>query len=160
MVERGVRFVQLISTDWDGHAECETNHRTNGAKVDKPIAALLSDLKQRGLLESTLVVSVGEFGRTPMVQGVRGRDHHPYGFSAWMAGGKTRSAPRAAPVIKHTIKKNVSDRGGNAGTIMNAATARIIAQHQVRCLPKYRPSESTNGPGLQAWGASIWINFL
>lgn len=87
MVERGVRFIQLISTDWDGHAECETNHRTNGAKVDKPIAALLSDLKQRGLLESTLVVSVGEFGRTPMVQGIRGRDHHPYGFSAWMAGG-------------------------------------------------------------------------
>ena len=90
MVERGVRFIQLINTDWDGHAECDRNHRENGAKADKPITALLSDLKQRGLLDSTLVVSVGEFGRTPMMQGIRGRDHHPYGFSAWMAGAGIR----------------------------------------------------------------------
>ena len=90
MVERGVRFVQLISTDWDGHAECDRNHLENSRKIDKPISALLGDLKQRGLLDSTLVVSTGEFGRTPIVQGVRGRDHHPYGFSVWMAGGGIR----------------------------------------------------------------------
>jgi hypothetical protein len=87
MVERGVRFVQLISTDWDGHAECDRNHRDNSRKIDRPVAALLADLKQRGLLDTTLVLSTGEFGRTPIMQGVRGRDHHPYGFSVWMAGG-------------------------------------------------------------------------
>jgi hypothetical protein len=90
MVERGVRFVQLISTDWDGHAECDRNHLENSRKIDKPVSALLGDLKQRGLLDSTLVVSTGEFGRTPIVQGIRGRDHHPYGFSIWMAGGGIR----------------------------------------------------------------------
>ena len=90
MVERGVRFVQLISTDWDGHGECDRNHVDNARKIDRPIAGLLADLKQRGLLESTLVVWVGEFGRTPVMQGKEGRDHHPYGFSAWMAGGGVR----------------------------------------------------------------------
>ena len=87
MVERGVRFVHLYSSDWDGHAECDKNHRENARKTDLPTAALLADLKQRGLLESTLVVSAGEFGRTPVMQGNGGRDHHPYGFSTWMAGG-------------------------------------------------------------------------
>jgi len=90
MVERGVRFIQLISTDWDGHAECDKNHLENSRKIDKPIAGLLADLKQRGLLESTLLVSSGEFGRTPIMQGNRGRDHSPYGFSSWMAGGGIR----------------------------------------------------------------------
>lgn len=87
MVERGVRFVQLISTDWDGHGECDQNHTENGRKIDRPIAGLITDLKQRGLLDSTLIVWVGEFGRTPVMQGKQGRDHHPYGFSAWMCGG-------------------------------------------------------------------------
>jgi uncharacterized protein DUF1501 len=87
MVERGVRFIQVISTDWDGHGECDKNHVENARKIDKPIAGLITDLKQRGLLESTLIVCVGEFGRTPVMQGVNGRDHHPFGFSAWLAGG-------------------------------------------------------------------------
>lgn len=87
MVERGVRFVQLISTDWDGHGECDKNHTENSRKIDRPIAGLITDLKQRGLLDSTLIVWVGEFGRTPVMQGKEGRDHHPYGFSAWMCGG-------------------------------------------------------------------------
>jgi hypothetical protein len=90
MVERGVRFVQLISTDWDGHSECGKNHLENARKVDKPIAALIGDLKQRGMLESTLIVSAGDFGRTPVMQGNEGRDHSPYGFTAWMAGGGIR----------------------------------------------------------------------
>ena len=87
MIERGVRFVHLYNSDWDGHGECDRNHRENARKTDIPIAGLIGDLKQRGLLESTLIVSSGEFGRTPQMQGKEGRDHNPYGFSAWMAGG-------------------------------------------------------------------------
>jgi len=87
MVERGVRYVQLISGGWDAHGDCKGNHDGQAKKVDQPIAGLIADLEQRGLLESTLLVWVGEFGRTPIRQGSNGRDHHPYGFSAWMAGG-------------------------------------------------------------------------
>jgi hypothetical protein len=104
MVERGVRFVQLYSggllngDDWDGHAECDKNHQRMSRRVDKPIAGLLEDLKQRGLLESTLVIWGGDFGRTPITDGQLrdgggyrgGRDHNPYGFSMWMAGGGIR----------------------------------------------------------------------
>ena len=87
MVERGVRYVQLICSGWDAHSDCKSNHEIQGQKVDRPIAGLITDLEQRGLLESTLLVWVGEFGRTPIRQGTTGRDHHPYGFSAWLAGG-------------------------------------------------------------------------
>jgi len=90
MVERGVRFVQVINNDWDGHGECSKNHATNAAAIDQPIAALIADLKQRSLLESTLLVWCGEFGRTPVMQGSQGRDHSPYGFSVWLAGGGIR----------------------------------------------------------------------
>lgn len=90
MVERGVRFVHMYSSDWDGHAECDKNHSDNARKIDRPIAGLIADLKQRGLLESTLVVCTGEFGRTPVMQGKLGRDHSPYGFTTWMAGGGIR----------------------------------------------------------------------
>jgi uncharacterized protein (DUF1501 family) len=82
-----VRYVQLINGDWDGHGDCKGNHESQGRKVDQPIAGLISDLGRRGMLDSTLLVWVGEFGRTPIRQGSDGRDHHPYGFSAWMAGG-------------------------------------------------------------------------
>jgi Protein of unknown function (DUF1501) len=93
LVERGVRFVQLYSgggplvTQWDAHDDINGNHEKMCGHVDKPIAALLKDLKQRGLLESTLVVWASEFGRTPMSQGGKGRDHNPYGYTMWMAGG-------------------------------------------------------------------------
>jgi hypothetical protein len=90
MVERGVRYVHLVDNDWDAHGDCKGNHASQAEKVDRPIAGLLADLKQRGLLESTLVVWAGEFGRTPIMQGNHGRDHHPYGFSVWMAGGGIR----------------------------------------------------------------------
>lgn len=90
MVERGVRYVQLICGGWDAHGDTQGNHTTQAQKADQPIAGLISDLEQRGLLESTLLVWVGEFGRTPIMQGTNGRDHHPYGFSAWMAGGGIR----------------------------------------------------------------------
>ena len=87
MVERGVRYVQLISGGWDAHGDCKGNHDAQAKKIDQPIAGLITDLDRRGLLDSTLLVWVGEFGRTPIRQGSDGRDHHPYGFSAWMAGG-------------------------------------------------------------------------
>ncbi|QDU27297.1 hypothetical protein ETAA8_23840 [Anatilimnocola aggregata] len=91
-VERGVRFIQVQhgaggAGAWDAHSGLKTNHSKNFKSVDKPIAGLLKDLKQRGLLESTLVVFASEFGRTPGSQGADGRDHHIYGFSVWMAGG-------------------------------------------------------------------------
>ena len=93
MVERGVRFVQVFhgsnggAGGWDAHSGLRQNHATQCAQVDQPIAGLLTDLKQRGLLDETIVVWATEFGRTPGSEGKDGRDHHPYGFSVWMAGG-------------------------------------------------------------------------
>jgi hypothetical protein len=91
LVERGVRFVQVFhggggGGEWDAHADIKTNHEKLSKQVDQPIAGLLKDLKQRGLLDDTLVVFGTEFGRSPGAEGT-GRDHHPQGFSAWLAGG-------------------------------------------------------------------------
>ncbi len=86
--ERGVRFVQCThSYKWDQHGELFVKHNENAKEVDKPIAGLLRDLKSRGMLKDTLVIWAGEFGRTPVSQGNDGRDHNPYGYSIWMAGG-------------------------------------------------------------------------
>lgn len=92
LVERGVRFVELtcpkIPGDrWDQHSDLKKGHEFNARSVDQPIAGLLRDLKSRGLLQETLVVWAGEFGRTPFAQGADGRDHNPFGFSIWLAGG-------------------------------------------------------------------------
>ena len=93
--ERGVRFIQIMHGDgaagaWDQHSNLKEKHSELAMQVDRPIAGLLKDLKQRGLLDETLVVFGTEFGRTPGSQGADGRDHHPYGFSVWMAGGGVR----------------------------------------------------------------------
>jgi hypothetical protein len=102
LVERGVRFVQIFAgkgtggdgsvddVPWDGHSDIQTNHRSCGLHVDQPCAALLADLKARGLLDSTLVIWGGEFGRTSDSQGAKGRDHNPNGFTMWLAGGGVR----------------------------------------------------------------------
>lgn len=96
MVERGVRFIELTIpmvdgySRWDAHGNLKKNHGDNARAVDQPIAGLLIDLKQRGLLDETLVVFAGEFGRTPFAQGGDGRDHNEHGFSVWLAGGGTR----------------------------------------------------------------------
>jgi hypothetical protein len=92
LVEKGVRFVQLFAggnaiESWDAHRDLEKNHRQRAAAIDKPIHGLLTDLKSRGLLDSTLVVWHTEFGRMPISQSVSGRDHNPGGFSIWLAGG-------------------------------------------------------------------------
>lgn len=93
LVEKGVRFVCVVSgggpgnMQWDAHDDIEENHLRMAAQTDQPIAALLKDLKRRGLLDSTLVLWGGEFGRSPESQGAKGRDHHNLGFTMWMAGG-------------------------------------------------------------------------
>jgi hypothetical protein len=89
LAERGVRFIQLYHRDWDHHGNIKNDIRLKAEEVDRPCWALLTDLKQRGMLEETLVIWGGEFGRTPMAQG-DGRDHHIKGFSIWMAGGGVR----------------------------------------------------------------------
>ena len=91
-VEKGVRFIQIMHGSgaagaWDQHSSLKAKHAELSMQVDRPIAGLITDLKQRGLLNETLVVFATEFGRTPGTQGADGRDHHPYGFSVWMAGG-------------------------------------------------------------------------
>ncbi len=100
LVERGVRFVQVWSgngqnaIDWDGHTGCDQNHIDRAAETDRAVAGLLADLKSRGMLDDTLVIWGGEFGRTPTSDGGKGRsegrDHNPYGFTLWMAGGGIR----------------------------------------------------------------------
>ncbi len=94
LLEKGVRFVQLYSggghleDTWDGHSDCITNHRTHAGETDRPIAALIADLKRTGLWDETLLIWGGEFGRTPTSEGLfkPGRDHNPHGFSMWLAG--------------------------------------------------------------------------
>ncbi len=93
LVEKGVRFICVVSgggpgnLQWDAHTDIEENHVRKAAETDKPVAALLKDLKRRGLLDTTLVLWGGEFGRSPEAESGRGRDHHNLGFSMWMAGG-------------------------------------------------------------------------
>ncbi len=87
LAERGVRFIQLYHRDWDHHGGVKKNVELKAQEVDKPTAALINDLKQRGMLDDTLIVWGGEFGRTPMSQGGDGRDHHIKGFSYMLAGG-------------------------------------------------------------------------
>jgi uncharacterized protein (DUF1501 family) len=98
MVERGVRFVQLYHSTWDDHHDLNGHLKKNTDMTDKPAAALIADLKQRGLLDETLVIWGGEFGRTPMHEirrgvspGKEGRDHHPFGFTMLLAGGGVKA---------------------------------------------------------------------
>jgi hypothetical protein len=86
LAERGVRFIQLYHKDWDHHGGVKEGISLKAQEVDRPCMALVNDLKQRGMLEDTLVVWAGEFGRTPMSQGGDGRDHHNAGFSIWLCG--------------------------------------------------------------------------
>jgi hypothetical protein len=115
LVERGVRFVQLYSgggpliTQWDAHDDLNANHEKMCGHVDRPIAALLKDLKQRGLLDSTLVVWASEFGRTPMSQGGKGRDHNPYGYTMWLAGGGVKGGQAVGATDEFGLRA-VTDR--------------------------------------------------
>jgi uncharacterized protein (DUF1501 family) len=96
LVETGVRFICVVSgggpgnLQWDAHKDIEENHLRKAAETDRPVAGLLKDLKRRGLLDTTLVLWGGEFGRSPEAQDGKGRDHHNLGFTMWMAGGGIR----------------------------------------------------------------------
>ena len=110
MVERGVRFVQIYSggmenqRSWDGHNDIQGNHSQFAGETDKPIAALLGDLAQRGLLDSTLVIWGGEFGRLPVAQKSEkpGRDHNPHAMTYWFAGGGVKG--------RHVVRRHRRDR--------------------------------------------------
>jgi len=91
LIESGVRFVHVMRNDWDHHSNLKNGLIRSCGETDQPIAALLKDLRARGLLDETLVVWIGEFGRLPIVEGSDGRDHNPHGFTFWMAGGGVRA---------------------------------------------------------------------
>jgi hypothetical protein len=115
MVEKGVRFVELLCQNlghdrWDQHQNLKKGHDDNARAVDRPIAGLLTDLKRRGLLDRTLVLWGGEFGRTPVAQGSDGRDHNPYGFTVWFAGGGVKGGTAHGETDEfgyHAIKDKV-----------------------------------------------------
>jgi hypothetical protein len=140
MVERGVRFVQLYCGDtngWDGHADVEGNHGKLCAASDKPVAGLLRDLKSRGLLDETLVVWGGEFGRTPMTEGSNGRDHNPHGFAMWMAGGgvkggQTIGATDAVGLRAAEEKTHVHDIHATILHLMGIDHTKLTYRHQGR----------------------------
>ena len=140
MVERGVRFIQIYcgaGSRWDSHSEIEINHAKACRAMDRPVAGLVQDLKGRGLLDQTLVVWGGEFGRTPMSEKGNGRDHNPYGFTMWMAGGGVRPGiviGRTDEVGLHAIEDRLHVRDLHA-TILHALGAdhtRLIYRHQGR----------------------------
>lgn len=140
MVERGVRFIQLYSgagARWDAHQDIEGNHAKNCLAMDRPVAGLIKDLKRRGLLEGTLVVWGGEFGRTPMSEKGDGRDHNPYGFTMWMAGGGVKggiTVGRTDDVGLHAIEDrlHVHDIHATILHCLGADHTRLIYRHQGR----------------------------
>ena len=140
MVERGVRFVQLYCGDtngWDGHSDMEGNHSKLCAQSDLPVAGLLKDLKSRGLLDSTLVIWGGEFGRMPMSEGTNGRDHNPHGFSMWLAGGGVKGgqvigATDAVGLRAETEKTHVHDIHATILHLLGLDHTRLTFRHNGR----------------------------
>jgi uncharacterized protein (DUF1501 family) len=140
LVERGVRFVQLYSgsgSRWDAHSRIEQNHSGLCRQTDRPIAALLTDLKQRGLLKDTLVIWGGEFGRTPMSEKGDGRDHNPYGFTMWLAGGGVKGGHVVGATDDfgmHAVDNQVSVRDLHATilALLGLDHTELIYVHQGR----------------------------
>ena len=140
LVERGVRFVQLYhgaGSKWDAHAGIEKNHTDNCLAMDKPVAGLLKDLKQRGLLDETLVIWGGEFGRTPMSEKGDGRDHNPYGFTMWMAGaglpgGRTIGTTDELGLHAIEDRLHVHDLHATILALLGADHTRLIYRYKGR----------------------------
>ena len=140
LVERGVRFVQLYcgaGSKWDAHQDIEGNHAAICRAMDKPVAGLIKDLKRRGLLDETLVVWGGEFGRTPMSEKGDGRDHNPYGFTMWMAGGGIKpgiTVGTTDEVGLHAIEDrlHVHDLHATILHCLGADHSKLIYRHQGR----------------------------
>jgi hypothetical protein len=140
LVERGVRFVQVYcgaGSKWDSHSDIEGTHSKTCRAMDQPVAGLLKDLRRRGLLEETLVVWGGEFGRTPMSEKGNGRDHNPYGFTMWMAGGGVKPGiivGKTDDLGLHAIEDRLHVHDIHA-TILHALGvdhAKLIYRHQGR----------------------------
>ena len=140
LVERGVRFVQLYhgsGSKWDAHRGIERNHADNCRGSDKPVAGLLKDLKRRGLLENTLVIWGGEFGRTPQSEAGDGRDHNPYGFTMWMAGGGVKGGQAIGSTDEmglHAVEDrlHVHDLHATILHLLGLDHTRVIYRHQGR----------------------------
>ena len=140
LVERGVRFVQLYSGDvngWDAHDDVEANHKRMCSQTDQPVAALLTDLKRRGLLESTLVLWGGEFGRMPMSESGVGRDHNPHGFCYWLAGagvkgGTVHGATDAVGLRAEVDRVHVHDLHATILHLMGLDHTRLTFPHNGR----------------------------
>lgn len=140
LVERGVRFIQLYSgsgSKWDAHTKIEENHAGLCKSTDKPIAGLLKDLKRRGLLDSTLVIWGGEFGRTPMSEKGDGRDHNPHGFTMWMAGGGIRGGRAIGSTDDfglHAVEErvHVHDLHATILALLGLDHTALIYEHQGR----------------------------
>ena len=137
LVERGVRFVQLYHNDWDHHGGIKNDIAVVAREVDQGMAALLRDLKQRGMLQDTLVVWGGEFGRTPMTEGSNGRDHNPHGFSMWMAGGGVKGgqvigATDAVGLRAEQERTHVHDLHATILHLMGMDHTRMTYRHQGR----------------------------
>jgi hypothetical protein len=133
LVERDVRFVQLIQGGWDAHGDLKGNHEKQAAKVDRPIAGLLADLKQRNLLKHTLVIWSGEFGRTPTAEGGGnnpGRDHSPTAYTTWLAGGGVKGGQiiGATDDVGYTVVKRPVHPNDLHATILRAFG---IDQHEL-----------------------------
>jgi len=138
--ERGVRFVQLYSGDvggWDAHDDVEANHAAMCARTDRPVAGLLADLKRRGLFDSTLVIWGGEFGRMPMSEQGRGRDHNPHGFTVWMAGagikgGTVHGATDAVGLRAEVDRVHVHDLHATVLHLIGMDHTRLTFSHNGR----------------------------
>jgi uncharacterized protein (DUF1501 family) len=144
-----VRFVQLYhgaGSKWDAHAKIESNHTQMCREMDKPVAGLLKDLKQRGLLDRTLVIWGGEFGRTPMSEKGDGRDHNPTGFTMWMAGGGVRGGQTIGSTDEvglHAVEDrlHVHDLHATVLHLLGIDHMRLIYRH------KGRPERATLNEG-------------
>ncbi|NQZ58759.1 MAG: DUF1501 domain-containing protein [Lentisphaeraceae bacterium] len=140
LAERGVRFIQLYSgagCKWDAHDDMEKNHSARFKETDQPISALLTDLKQRGMLEDTLVVWGGEFGRTPMSEKGDGRDHNPTGFTMWMAGGGTKGGQTIGRTDEFGLyaiedKMHVHDLHATIMSLMGIDHTNMVYQYKGR----------------------------
>lgn len=142
LVERGVRFVQLFDQGWDSHNSVFSNVAKKAKQVDQPVAALIRDLRQRGLLDSTLVVWSSEFGRTPFAQGTKkadkaGRDHHKDAFTVWIAGGGTKGGMSFGETddLGYTIAENpvhVHDFNATLLHLMGMNHERLTFRYQGR----------------------------
>ena len=143
LIEKGVRFIQLYSggghleQTWDGHSDCVANHRRHAAETDRPIAALIADLKRTGLFEDTLLIWGGEFGRTPTSEGVgkQGRDHNWHGFSMWLAGAGVRGGQAIGATDELGFKAveercHVSDLHATILHLMGVDHERLTYLHQ------------------------------